>query len=162
MSLGIHVMAQEQAQEQRAHYRIPCTADDDLIVRVWRIAPDDVVPREPKAGGATATAAATPVDISAGGLGLLISPEDQRRVRLDRGAFVAALVQRKEARVVVHGHVRRASTRADGLTRLGICVELGEMSLDRKRALLRFEAVVATIRRIDLELLARFGTSATR
>lgn len=150
-------MAQEKAPEQRAHYRIPCTGDDDLIIRVWRISADEVVPREPKAGAAAAT---TPVDISAGGLGLLITPEEQRRVRLDRGALVAALVQRKEARVVVHGQIRRASARADGLTRLGLSVELAEMPFERKRALLKFEAVAATIRRVDLELLARFGTSS--
>lgn len=46
------------------------------------------------------------------------------------------------------------------LIRLGISVELSEMSLERKRAILKFESVVATIRRIDRELLARFGNSA--
>ena len=153
-------MAEGQAQEQRAHYRIPCAGDDELIVRLWRIAPTDVIPKEPKPNADTA--AATPVDISAGGLGVLIRPEDQRRLRLDRGAMVAALVQRKDARVVVHGHICRATARADGLIRLGIGVELTEMSLERRRALLKFETVVATIRRIDLELLARFGTSAGR
>jgi hypothetical protein len=152
-------MPPEEARDQRAHYRIPCAGDDDLVVRAWRIAADDVVPREPKPDAAAAT---TPVDISAGGLGLLVTPEEQRRGRLDRGAPIAALVQRKDARVVVHGQVRRATSRADGLIRLGISVELAEMSLERKRAALKFEAVAATIRRIDLELLARFGGSAPK
>lgn len=140
----------------RAERRVAQLVAPPSPVRVWRIPADDDVPREPKAGAA----ATTPVDISAGGLGLLVTPEELRRARLDCGVLIAALVQRKEARVIVHGQIRRATSRADGLIRLGISVELSEMSLERKRAILKFESVVATIRRIDRELLARFGNSA--
>ena len=152
-------MAQEQAQEQREHYRIPCTGDGDLVVRVWPIPASDVVPKEPRAGAAATT---TPVDICAGGLGLLITPEELRRLRLDRGSLIGALVERKDAKVILHGSIRRATTRADGLIRLGISVQLTEMSLERRRAVLKLEGLSATIRRIELELLARFGSSAPR
>jgi hypothetical protein len=152
-------MSQEPTQEKRAYHRIPCTGDGDLIIRVWRIPAGDLVPREPKPG---ADAVTTPVDISAGGLGLLIAAGDLQQLRLDRGVPIGALVVRKDTRIIVHGEIRRATTRADGLVRLGISVRLAEESLERRRALVKFEALVATIRRIELEQLARFGTSEAK
>ena len=150
-------MAEEHPREQRAHYRIACTGDGDLVVRVWRISADDLIPKEPRPGAAATT---TPVDICAGGLGLLITPEEHRRLHLDRGVLIGALVTRKDVQVIVHGEIRRAVTRADGLIRLGVSVQLAETSLQRRRALLKFEALTATIHRTELELLSRFGHSA--
>jgi len=144
----------ENAPEKRAHHRIPCTGDGDLIIRVWRVPADDLVPRDPRPGTDAPT---TPVDLSAGGMGFLISPTDYKRLHLDRGVPIAALIERKDARVIVHGEVRRAQVRADGMVRVGVNVELAEMSMERKRSLLKFEAVLATIRRIDLETLSRFA-----
>ena len=128
-----------------------------MVVRIWRIAADDLIPKEPKTG---TDAAATPVDISAGGLGLLITPDAQKRLHLHSGELVGVLVERKELSVIVHGEVRRAATRADGLIRLGVSVQLRETSLQRRRAILKFEALSATIYRMELELLSRFGRPA--
>jgi len=147
-------MSQEAVRERRAHHRIACTGDGELVIRIWRILPSDTVPKEPRPGAAAAT---TPVDISAGGLGLLMSADDVQRLRLARGVLIGALVERKDARAIVHGEIRRVLKRADGLMRLGISVQLPEMSLERKRAIAKLESLVATIRRIELEQLALYG-----
>jgi hypothetical protein len=131
-----------------------CVGDGELVIRIWRIDADDLVPKEPKPG---ATAATTPVDISAGGMGLLITPQEQTRLHLHRGVLIGASVQRKDVSFIVHGEIRRAVTRADGLIRLGVSVDLPETSLQRKRAVLKFEALSATIHRMELEMLSRFG-----
>ena len=99
----------------------------------------------------------TPVDISAGGLGLLVSADDLQRLRLARGVLIAALVERKDMRVLLHGDIRRVLKRADGLMRVGIGVQLADMSLERKRSITKLEALVATIRRIELEQVALYG-----
>jgi hypothetical protein len=148
---------QAQPQERRAHYRMACGGDGDLVIRIWPIAADDLVPKEPKPGAAATT---TPVDISAGGMGLLITPQEYKRLHLDRGTLIGAWVQRKDVSVIVHGEIRRTVTRADGLIRLGVSVELRETSLQRRRAILKFEALSATIHRIELEVLSRFGRPA--
>ena len=149
----------DKVPEKRAHHRVPCTGDGDLIVRVWRVPADDLVPKEPRPGTDAPT---IPVDLSAGGLGFLLSATDHKRLRLDRGVPIAALVERKDARLIVHGEVRRAQPRADGMVRVGVNVELAEMSIERKRAIVKFEGVVATIRRIELETLARFGVPGAK
>src|SRR5687767_9463839 len=146
--------AQAARGERRAHHRIACTGDADLVIRIWRIFADDVVPKEPRPGAAAPT---TPVDLSAGGMGLLISAEHLQRLRLARGVLVGAQIDRKDARVIVHGQIHRVSTRADGLMRLGIGVELAEMSLERKRSVAKLESLVAAIRRVELEHLALYG-----
>jgi hypothetical protein len=46
--------------------------------------------------------------------------------------------------------------------RVGINVQLPEMSLERKRAIVKLEALVATIRRLELENLARFGVGGSK
>src|SRR5688500_561222 len=153
------LMPQEALPERRAHHRIPCTGDGDLVIRIWRILPEDVVPKEPKPGAAVPT---TPVDISAGGIGLLISADELQRRRLARGVLIGALIERKDARVIFDGEIRCVSQRADGLMRVGISVHLPEMSLERTRSILRLEALVAMIRRIELEQLARFGVGAAK
>ena len=140
--------------DQRAHHRVPCTGDGDLVVRLWRISADDNVPKVPRL---ESTGLAIPVDLSAGGAGLLITPSEQRRLRVDKGVFVGLLIERKEARVVLHGEIRRVMSRADGLMRLGVTVQLPEVSMERKRGLVQLETLVATIRRIELETLARFS-----
>ncbi len=147
-------MSEDRPADQRAHHRVSCTGDGDLVVRLWRINAGDTVPKETRP---EATGLATPVDLSAGGAGLLITAAEQRRLRVDKGVLVGLLIERKEARVVLHGEIRRVAARADGLIRLGITVELPEVSLERKRAVLKLEALVATIRRVELETLARFG-----
>ena|SRR5688572_11226601 len=150
-------MSPEPPQDRRAHYRTPSAGDGELVVRVWRIAADDLIPKEPKAGAAVV---ATPVDISAGGLGLLITPEAERRLHPRRGVLVGVQIERKEVSVIVHGEIRRATPRADGLIRLGVSVQLQETSLQRRRAILKFEALAATIHRMELEMLSRFGRPA--
>ena len=147
-------MSEEARADQRAHHRVPCTGDGELVVRLWRIDADDTVPKVPRL---ESTGLAIPVDLSAGGAGLLITTVEQRRLRVDKGVFVGLLVERRGARVVLHGEIRRVMTRADGLIRLGITVQLPDVSIERKRGLLQLEALVATIRRIELETLARFG-----
>jgi hypothetical protein len=143
--------------DRRAHYRIPSAGDGELVIRLWRIAADDLIPREPKPGAAVT---AIPVDISAGGLGLLITPEVEKHLHPHQGVLVGVLVERKELSVIVHGEIRRAAPRADGLIRLGVNVQLQETSLQRRRALLKFESLSATIHRMELEMLSRFGYPA--
>ncbi len=124
-------MSEDRPADQRVHHRVACTGDGDLVVRLWRITAGDTVPKETRP---EATGLATHVDLSAGGAGLLITAAQQRRLRVDKGVLIGLLIERKEARVVLHGEIRRVAKRADGLIRLGITVELPEMSLDRKRA----------------------------
>ena len=150
-------MSTEPPQDRRAHYRTPCAGDGELVVRVWRIPADDLIPREPKPGAAVTT---TPVDISAGGLGLLITPEAEKQLRPHRGVMVGVLLEHKDVSVIVHGEIRRTAPRADGLIRLGVNVQLQQTSLQRRRALLKFEALSATVQRMELEMLSRFGRPA--
>src|SRR5688572_18474626 len=117
-------------------------------------------PRDPRPGDVPGTT--TPVDISAGGMGLLITPQEHKRLHLDRGSLIAAWIERKDVSVIVHAEIRRVVTRADGLIRLGVSVELRETSLQRRRAVVKFESLSATIHRIELEVLSRFGRPPAR
>jgi hypothetical protein len=151
---------QEHVPERRAHHRVPCTADGALVIRVWRLNAGEINPQEPRAG--TTAATTTPVDLSAGGAGLLVADADVKRLRLARGVLVGLLIERKESHLLLHGEIRRITTRADGFVHLGICVELPEMSLERRRSVVKLEALVATIRRIELEHLAQFGVAGAK
>ena len=124
---------QEHVPERRAHHRVPCTADGALVIRVWRLNAGEINPQEPRAG--TTAATTTPVDL---------------------------LIERKESHLLLRGEIRRITTRADGFVHLGICVELPEMSLERRRSVVKLEALVATIRRIELEHLAQFGVAGAK
>ena len=151
--------SQEHIPERRAHHRVPCTADGALIIRAWRLQAGEINPQEPRPG---TTANATPVDLSAGGAGLLIADADVKRLRLARGVLIGMLIERKPARLLLHGEIRRITTRADGFVHLGVSVELPEMSMERRRSVVKLEALVATIRRLELEHLAQFGVAGSR
>ena len=149
----------EHLPERRQHHRVPCTADGALIIRAWRLGAAETNPQEPRPG---TTVPVTPVDLSAGGAGLLVAEADVKRLRLARGVLIGMLIERKPLRVLLHGEVRRITTRADGLVHLGVCVELPEMSIERRRSVVKLESLVATIRRLELEHLAQFGVAGSK
>ena len=142
---------QVQAVQRRSDYRAaldPADADD-LRVRCWRIAEHHHLRDKPLASAALRV---VPRDLSAGGMGLLYTPDPDGPKLADEQRLRITLAHRESSghELILEGRVRHTRPLPGGNYRLGVQFKKLEDDLEGRQALAALTQIVGLLQRTEI------------